>query len=192
MAGETKEAVKEAASTVDRHSTEIATLADSQRAIAETLAKLNEPKAAPVEKAHMEDNIFSKIADMKVFDIPVGAAGVGLVAGGISDGVSGLVQGILPNNPTVQRFGPPAAKLGLAFLTAKYGKKILGTAAANLGAFVFTMEAITDIVDVRGMVAGLFPNKKVTTATTRATSRPGVLSQANRVAKDYYAQAEGR
>jgi hypothetical protein len=198
MAGETKEAVKEAAFTVDRHSTEIATLADSQRAIAdsqraiaETLAKLNEPKGAPVENAHVEDNIFGKIADMKFVDIPIGAAAFGLLAGGVGDGISGLVQGMLPGNAAAQKYGPAAIKLGLAFVTAKYGKKLVGPTAANLGAFVFTMDAIQDIVDIRGMVSGLFPKKTVTTATTRAFSRPMMTSGATANPSGYYGGAFG-
>jgi hypothetical protein len=162
------------------------------------LAKLNdsgkkEVAVEVVEKGPLEDNMFGKIADMKVFDIPIGAAAFGLLASGIGDGVSGLVQGMLPANATVQKYGPPAIKLGLAFVTAKYGKKLVGPTAANLGAFVFTMDAIQDIVDIRGLVSGLFPKKTATTAGARAVSRPiaqGAI--ANSGTGGYYNSAFGR
>ena len=173
----------------------IAALSDSTSMI---LAKLNdsgkkEVAVEVVEKAPLEDNMFGKITDMKVFDIPIGAAAFGLLAGGIGDGVSGLVEGMLPDNATVQKYGPPAIKLGLAFVTAKYGKKLVGPTAANFGAFVFTMDAIQDIVDIRGLVSGLFPKKTATTATSRAMSRPiaqGAI--ANSGTGGYYNSAFGR
>ena len=171
----------------------ITALSDSTSMI---LAKLNDSgkkEVAVVETVPLEDNMFGKIADMKVFDIPIGAAAFGLLAGGIGDGVSGLVEGMLPANATVQKYGPPAIKLGLAFVTAKYGKKLVGPTAANLGAFVFTMDAIQDIVDIRGLVSGLFPKKTATTATSRAMSRPiaqGAI--ANSGTGGYYNSAFGR
>ena len=171
----------------------ITALSDSTSMI---LAKLNDSgkkEVAVVETVPLEDNMFGKIADMKVFDIPIGGAAFGLLAGGIGDGVSGLVQGMLPANATVQKYGPPAIKLGLAFVTAKYGKKLVGPTAANLGAFVFTMDAIQDIVDIRGLVSGLFPKKTATTATSRAMSRPiaqGAI--ANSGTGGYYNSAFGR
>ena len=192
----TEEAIKRLANEVTTNHTQIATLNDSQKAIQATLASIDS-RTTVVEKtpesAPLEDNMFGKIADMKVFDIPIGSAAFGLLAGGIGDGISGLVQGMLPANATVQKYGPPAIKLGLAFVTAKYGKKLVGPTAANLGAFVFTMDAIQDVVDIRGLVSGLFPKKTATTAGTRAVSRPiaqGAIANAG--TGGYYNSAFGR
>lgn len=110
------------------------------------------------------EKTLNNLATWKIADLPAGAVITGAAVGGVGDAATGLVRGFLPSAPSW------AVKAGMAFLVAKYGKGILGTTGANVGALFLTYDAVQEMVDVRGkvngIVSGLLSKIRPTTSLT--------------------------
>lgn len=125
-------------------------------------------------------NAFSmnSIADFKVFDLPVGAVGVGAVIGGVGDAVTGTAQGVVPQVPAW------ALKAGLAFATYKYAGKYVGKDAANIGAMFLTYDAAQELINVRGSVrnftAGILAKLPLPSFGSTTTPAPAPASNYQR------------
>ncbi|MEN8615209.1 hypothetical protein ABFB09_08040 [Dehalogenimonas sp. THU2] len=121
------------------------------------------------------------ISDFKVFDLPVGAVGVGAVVGGVGDAVAGAAQGVIPQAPAW------AVKLGLAYATYKFGPSVIGRDAANLGAMFLTYDGVQEVVNIRGNVrtftSGILsklplPRVGVATTVTQAATTTNTAASA--------------
>ena len=101
-----------------------------------------------------KEGILEGITKTEVFGIPVGAAGAGLAAAGVGDMVSGWLSNIVPGVAGT-RYGPAMVKGFMAWAANRWGGRIIGSTAANVVALIFTIDAVTDVFDLRGMTAGL-------------------------------------
>ena len=91
------------------------------------------------------------ISEARIAGIPVGAAATGALTAGLVDGVTGLIEGVA--GTTI----PKWAMSGIgAFAVVKWGSKWLGNTAAQTAGLLLTYDAIQELVDLRGMVKGLF------------------------------------
>ena len=92
------------------------------------------------------------IAKARIAGIPVGAAAIGALAAGAVDGVIGLVQGVSGTTAI-----PSWALKGVgSFASIKWGGRLIGDTAAQTAGLLLAYDAIQELVDLRGMVSGLF------------------------------------
>ena len=117
----------------------------------------------------------NSVADFKVFDLPIGAVGVGAVIGGVGDAVTGTVKASVPAIPGW------AVKAGLAFATYKYAGKLVGKDAANIGALFLTYDAVQELVNIRGTVqaftAGILAKLPIPVLGGGTVPAPAPMSQ---------------
>ena len=79
--------------------------------------------------------MLTDVSKFKIQGLPVGAVATGAVIGGVGDAVSGVIKGAAPQAPSW------AIKGALAFVVAKFGKKVVGDSAAAIGALFLTYDA---------------------------------------------------
>ena len=191
-----------------------ATLQDSQAAIQKTLAALEGSihtatgevikKGAEGVNANLEDSgiagTMDKVTNWRMFDIPVGAAVVGGVAGVfITELTDGLCVKINIKSPYIAG----AIKLGEAAAIVKFGKKFVGRDTANIIALLLTFDAVvndfapqlfngingfTNKLTGTTTAAGLSPKRNATVLGFKGTIiNPGnkVVTQATTVAQQY-------
>jgi len=91
------------------------------------------------------------VAKSRIAGIPVGAAAIGALTAGAVDGVIGLVEGAV--GATIPSW---AVKGAGAFAVVKWGGKLVGETAAQTAGLLLAYDAIQELVDLRGMVSGLF------------------------------------
>jgi hypothetical protein len=191
-----------------------ATLQDSQAAIQKTLAalegSLHGKNGEVIEKgrdginANLEDSgiagTMDKITDWKMFDIPVGAAVVGGIAGVF---ITELTDGLCVKFNIKSPYIAGAIKLGEAAAIVKWGKKFVGKDTANIVALLLTFDAVvndfapqlfngingfTNKLTGTTTAAGLSPKRDATVLGFKGTIiNPGnkVVTQATTVAQQY-------
>ena len=191
-----------------------ATLQDSQAAIQKTLAALEGSLPGKngelIEKgrdginANLEDSgiagTMDKITDWKMFDIPVGAAVVGGIAGVF---ITELTDGLCVKFNIKSPYIAGAIKLGEAAAIVKWGKKFVGKDTANIVALLLTFDAVvndfapqlfngingfTNKLTGTTTAAGLSPKRDATVLGFKGTIiNPGnkVVTQATTVAQQY-------
>jgi hypothetical protein len=191
-----------------------ATLQDSQAAIQKTLAalegSLHGKNGELIEKgrdginANLEDSgiagTMDKITDWKMFDIPVGAAVVGGIAGVF---ITELTDGLCVKFNIKSPYIAGAIKLGEAAAIVKWGKKFVGKDTANIVALLLTFDAVvndfapqlfngingfTNKLTGTTTAAGLSPKRDATVLGFKGTIiNPGnkVVTQATTVAQQY-------
>lgn len=111
-----------------------------------------------------KEGVLSGLSRTEVLGIPVGAAATGALIAGAWDGVAGLAGGILPQTAQWPWLVPAIG----AVVTARFMPKLVGTTAANVGALLLAYDAIQQMVNIRGMVSGLFTRFRTTTSSAAA------------------------
>jgi putative heme iron utilization protein len=191
-----------------------ATLQDSQAAIQKTLAALEGSihtttgevikKGAEGVNANLEDSgiagTMDKITNWRMFDIPVGAAVIGGVAGVF---ITELTDGLCVKFNIKSPYIAGAIKLGEAAAIVKWGKKFVGKDTANIVALLLTFDAVvndfapqlfngingfTNKLTGTTTAAGLSPKRNATVLGFKGTIiNPGnkVVTQATTVAQQY-------
>ena len=191
-----------------------ATLQDSQAAIQKTLAalegSLHGKNGELIEKgrdginANLEDSgiagTMDKLTNWRAFDIPVGAAVVGGVAGVF---ITELTDGLCVKFNIKSPYIAGAIKLGEAAAIVKWGKKFVGKDTANIVALLLTFDAVvndfapqlfngingfTNKLTGTTTAAGLSPKRNATVLGFKGTIiNPGnkVVTQATTVAQQY-------
>ena len=191
-----------------------ATLQDSQAAIQKTLAALEgsiHTATGEVIKegrdginANLEDSgiagTMDKVTNWRMFDIPVGAAVVGGVAGVF---ITELTDGLCVKFNIKSPYIAGAIKLGEAAAIVKFGKKFVGRDTANIIALLLTFDAVvndfapqlfngingfTNKLTGTTTAAGLSPKRDATVLGFKGTIiNPGnkVVTQATTVAQQY-------
>ena len=196
MTTEIKENVSSMADAVNKTlNDKFASLADSQKTMQEQLDAILEKKNTEVAK--VEDSgiatTMNKITDFEVAGIPVGAA---IVGGAIAVFATEVIDGLLVKQSSMVR---GAVKLGGAAVIMIYGKKVIGSKAAGAVALLMAFDAIKNdlLPQPFGYVtAGANKLTGVVTSAglgwTGGPAKTGAVNQATRVARDYYATAEGK
>ena len=206
--------VKEMATTIATLGDSMATLADSQAAIQKTLTSLQgsvHGKNGEVIQegrdginANLEDSgiagTMDKLTNWRAFDIPVGAAVVGGVAGVF---ITELTDGLCVKFNIKSPYIAGAIKLGEAAAIVKFGKKFVGRDTANIIALLLTFDAVvndfapqlfngingfTNKLTGTTTAAGLSPKRDATVLGFKGTIiNPGnkVVTQATTVAQQY-------
>lgn len=166
-------------------------LTKSASALDEIVAKFKEPKAeAKVEepKAKVEEaRALAGITKTEVWGIPIGQIAVGTFGGVF---ISELADGFLAAQSTVVKGG---VKLGLAAVTATWGKRWLGKDVSYAIAFVLGVFGLSQILPIDKWAASLAGSVKgILPGTIKVTGMQGnVLNQAQGVAENYYARLGG-
>ncbi len=143
------------------------------------LGKLTDPAGA---------GVLSGITKTEVFGIPLGQIAIGTFGGVF---VSEILDGFLAKQSTMVK---GAVKLGIAGVTATWGKRWLGKDVSYAIAFVLGVFGLSQILPIdkwaagiAGKVGGMLPG------TIKVTGMPGnVVVQAQQVANDYYSRLGGR
>jgi len=170
----------------------IASLGKSASTIDEIVARLHETQAEKTSEsiANLEESgVLAGITNFQIWDIPVGQAVVGGFAAVVA---SELVDGFLAaQSGQIKAF----VKLGAAGASVKWGKKLLGKTGAQAVAILLAYDGLRSLLPIDEWASKL--TGKVTTLTGkglagRAGMSNNVVTQANRVAGDYYAKAFGR
>lgn len=91
--------------------------------------------------------VLEGFVEMEVVGIPVGAAIVGGVVAGFTDGILSLIP--------IKAPGILARGLA-AWALVRWGSRWIGEKAAKTGALFITYDAVQELFDFRGMVRGLF------------------------------------
>ena len=207
-------AIKDPVIAIKEMADKFATLQDSQAAIQKTLAalegSLHGKNGELIEKgrdginANLEDSgiagTMDKITDWKMFDIPVGAAVVGGIAGVF---ITELTDGLCVKFNIKSPYIAGAIKLGEAAAIVKFGKKFVGRDTANIIALLLTFDAVvndfapqlfngingfTNKLTGTTTAAGLSPKRNATVLGFKGTIiNPGnkVVTQATTVAQQY-------
>lgn len=115
-----------------------------------------------------KEGLLGGLASTNVFGIPIGAAATGALIAGAWDGVAGLAGGILPQTAQWPWLVPAIG----AVVTARFLPRFVGTPAANVGALLLAYDAMQKMVDIRGMVSGLFTRFRTTTSSAVGTPAP--------------------
>jgi len=97
----------------------------------------------------MKAGILEQVSEFQIADLPIGAVAAGAAVGGAGDAIAGVVSGFVPQAPTW------AVKGGLAFLTARYGKGILGKGASQVGALFLSYDAVQELFNIRASVSNI-------------------------------------
>ena len=99
-----------------------------------------------------KEGVLTKVGETRIAGIPVGAAAVGAVTAGLVDGIIGLVKGVAPATPI-----PDWAVKGIgSFAVIKWGGRLVGSLAAETAGLFLAYDAVQELVDLRGMISGLF------------------------------------
>jgi hypothetical protein len=93
--------------------------------------------------------LLSNLSTYKIADIPIGAVAVGAAVGGVGDAVTGVVTGFVPSAPSW------AVKGGLAFVTAKWGDKLLGKSGSQVGTLFLAYDAVQELFNLRASVSNI-------------------------------------
>ena len=175
-----------------------ATLEDIKTGYTGLVAKVDgiEKKAYLVDpaKASLEDsNVLGGIMNFEVMNVPVGKA---LVGGGIAIFATEIIDGFFATQ-SVQMKG--VIKLAGAAATMAFLKKPLGTAGAATVAVLLTFDALRDLTpldtwmsDLATKITGIATTAGLADKSGRRLPGGAAVMQANQVASDYYARAEGR
>lgn len=115
-----------------------------------------------------KEGVLGGLAHAEVFGIPVGAAATGALLAGAWDGVAGLVGGMIPQASQWPWLVPAIGSI----VTVKFMPRLVGTHAANVGGLLLAYDAIEQMVNIRGMVSGLFSKFKTTTSSAAAAAAP--------------------
>ena len=207
-------AIKDPVIAIKEMADKFATLQDSQAAIQKTLAALEGSihtatgevikKGAEGVNANLEDSgiagTMDKLTNWRAFDIPVGAAVVGGVAGVF---ITELTDGLCVKFNIKSPYIAGAIKLGEAAAIVKWGKKFVGKDTANIVALLLTFDAVvndfapqlfngingfTNKLTGTTTAAGLSPKRDATVLGFKGTIiNPGnkVVTQATTVAQQY-------
>lgn len=124
--------------------------------------------------AELKQGIMAGIAKTEVFGIPLGAAAGGLLTASVWDAIAGFVGGVVPGLPL---WVTPAVG---ALVTKRWLSRFMGTDAANAGALILTADAIQQFFNLRGLISGIIK------PATAAQRQENVVTQAEKVAKNYY------
>ena len=171
-----KSALEEMSEKFSQHNTNI----DAK--LAEFGKKLN-PETAAVEQKQL-----GGITAMEIWDIPIGKIAVGTFGGVFA---SELIDGFMAAQSDMVK---GIAKLVSAGVTIKWGSRWFGRDAATAIAFVLGVLGFSQILPIdkwATQLAGAMP-KIGGAGTIKSVGGPTVLTQAQQVAADYYAAAEGR
>jgi hypothetical protein len=155
---------------------------NSVKAVLATLGFTEEKiKALTSNTAELESPAFlDKVTNFEVMGVPVGAAAMGSALAILVDRVA-----IAKLDPT-NKWGS-WANLGAAFVIKKWGGKFLGSKTADAAALILTYEAVADWVTMG--LNKVLPN--TVTAQQFQQSPGSAVSQASKVANNYYAAAFG-
>lgn len=171
--------------------------------LSETKEKANTKQELPEKKprqirlhfgdADLKDpDGIAAVSRFEVWDIPIGKV---LIGGFTAVFATELVDGFMANQNTYVIGG---VKLVLAGATVKWGSRFLGREGAMAAAVLLGYDGIRNLIPldtwartVASKVSGVIPHAGLASGTTPG-HRGGVLDQAQRVAQDYYKQAEGR
>lgn len=99
-----------------------------------------------------KEGVLTKVGETRIAGIPVGAAAVGAVTAGLVDGIIGVVEGAVG----VGKIPSWAVKGIGAFAAIRWGDRLVGTLAAQTAGLFLAYDAVQELVDLRGMVSGLF------------------------------------
>lgn len=157
-----------------------------------------ETAIVPVDEAEMEQ--LKGLTDIKVLGLPLGSAVMGGVSALIINEVVDLVTG--PIRDRMGTYGPPLVKVGSAWVLTKFGKRFVGSTAANLGAAFLIWAAVDDVFNLstwlRGLIPGQHPREFGATPLLGAGRRAPRLTAARTpmvsgspVTLDYYAGLGG-
>jgi hypothetical protein len=108
------------------------------------------------------------LAKTEIFGVPIGAAATGALIAGAWDGVAGLAGGILPQTAQWPWLIPAIGSV----VTARFLPRFVGSSAANVGALLLAYDAMQQMVNIRGMVSGLFTRFRTTTSSAVGTPAP--------------------
>lgn len=141
-----------------------------------------------------QEGILNGLTNIKVFDLPVGAVAGGAVVAGVGDVLTGIVQGATQNKI------PSWAVKGLtAFAVVKWGHKLVGKEAAQIGGLFLTYDAVQEAFNVRSSVSNIvggLTGRIVRNSPPQFTGPAGAVSKvaagAPSTTADYYRMAEGR
>jgi len=97
--------------------------------------------------------ILSGVAEMKIAEVPVGAAVAGGLIAGIADGVLSLIPVKVPEI---------IARGFAAWAVIRWGPRFFGKYPAEVAGLFLAYDAMQSLFDFRGMIRGMF--KKVTVA----------------------------
>lgn len=94
----------------------------------------------------MLEGALSKVANFKIANMPLGAVLIGGAVAGVGAGISEVISAFVPGIPT-------GIMKGLAaWGTIQFGGKLIGREAAELGGMFLLFDAITDFIDIKGIV----------------------------------------
>jgi len=97
--------------------------------------------------------ILSGVAEMKIAEVPVGAAVAGGLIAGIADGILSLIPVKVPEI---------IARGFAAWAVTRWGPRFFGKYPAEVAGLFLAYDAMQSLFDFRGMIRGMF--KKVTVA----------------------------
>lgn len=135
--------------------------------------------------AQAKTGVLASITQFEVMGIPIGAVAAGAGIGGVGDAVSGILTGFVPQAPTW------AVKGAMAFAVGRYGSKILGQHAAQVGTLFLAYDAIQELFNIRASVANIIgglTGKVVRNSPPRFT---GAGTGAKSTGGSYYKKAMG-
>lgn len=127
-----------------------------------------------------KEGMLSGLAHTEIFGIPIGAAATGALVAGAWDGVAGLVGGMIPQATQFPWLVPAIGSV----VTARFLPRFVGAGAANVGALLLAYDAMQQMVNIRGMVSGLFSRFRTTTSSAAAATPQGTPDTVN----EYLAQ----
>jgi hypothetical protein len=115
-----------------------------------------------------KEGMLAGLAQTQIFGIPVGAAATGALIAGAWDGVAGLAGGMIPQVAQWPWLVPAIGSV----VTARFLPRFVGAPAANVGALLLAYDAMQGMVNLRGMVSGLFTRFRTTTSQAVGTPAP--------------------
>ena len=158
---------------------------------------LDRPKSEPVSleaPVKILAGTMEKIADIKIFNVPLGAAGLGLVTVSAVDALRGLLAGVIPAATPVWLI--PAA--GAVLVNTRMVRDVMGDLACNAAGLILTADAIQALFNVRGIISGLVggthlgrSNSNLAGSLVGSPADGSVVQQAQLVMDDYYAGLQG-
>jgi hypothetical protein len=183
--------IEELKSMLEQSKTELPSIIEKQ--VSEILAKKateTEPKPEPVEVEQKQGGALEGISKMKVWDIPLGE---GLLGGSVAVVFSELVDGFLKNQAERTK---GFLKLVAAGAIAKWASRFLGPTGAKAAAIILVYDGMRQILPIDEWAGNLAERiTKVRTggglAGKAGMTQSAAVTQAEKVAKDYYAGLYG-
>jgi len=181
--------VKEGASSLTKG------LVDNRSALDKIVADFREAIPKPKdekqdEKADVEEaKALSGVTGMELFGLPIGKALIGgASAVAVGELVDMLAARFMPNGGT---WMSAITKGGAAWLvSSRWVTNIIGKPAGTVAAVLLTSDAIRDIIPFDEWIRNAIPGHRAGEFGSKSMI-PDVVSQANKVARNYYSNALG-